>query len=224
MEHTPERADSQRHRISRAAATATLVVAGLLLVMAFPRLVAGLLTATAPGISADGRYPDAETAADTLEPLRQAQKWAYSAKTATYQAYSLRLLGRPGEAETLKTLLAASPQRPEHWLRLAELELAANNPVAALPYWRLSIFAARLEPILISPRLRTGLDLLDSMGPDDQALLSEQFRLAVVVRPIEAALIMSLPRNKRHWPLYQATVEGLTPTDIDHMVRIHAIH
>lgn len=238
MAVTQSRTKQSPERLRRLSAWAVLAIAASLLAASVPRLVSGIISATAPGMHPSGTFPTAETAPDTLDFLRTAQGWSYSAKTAVYEAQTLRLLKDPGEVEALKTLLAASPQRSAQWLRLSRLALDVNTDTnanandnanagalaEALTYWRLSVLTARLDPVLMASRIDIGLRLLPTMTDDDRSLLRDQFRLTIVVRPDLMASVMLLPRNIGYWDLYERAVKALTQTDIDHMVRIHALH
>lgn len=216
----------ESHRPSRAERRILLGVALLALIlaaMAFPRLVAGGLYALAPGIHANGDYPQPAEIAGTLALLERAQWWSESPDAAMYRALSLRLAGQGGEESELSGLLANSPQRPREWFWLAR-QRAGSNPQKALDAWRMSVYAGRVFPSIMEERLEVGLLLRERMAPADLAMLDDQVRLAFVLRPAHVNHVMSRAQNAAHRDYVAAIVRNLSDTDIDAMVRIHALH
>lgn len=216
----------ESHRPSRAERRVLLGVALLALtlaVVAFPRLVAGGLYALAPGIHENASIPRPPEIAGTLALLEQAQWWSESPDAAMYRALSLRLGGQGGEENELSGLLARSPQRPVEWFWLARRQ-AGSNPPKALDAWRMSVYAGRVFPSIMAERLDVGLLLRDGMAPADLAMLDDQVRLAFVLRPAHVNHVMSQAHNAVHRDYVAAIVRNLSDTDIDAMVRIHALH
>lgn len=192
-------------------------------VLAVPRFVAGSLFALAPSVHETLKLPDPQEARDGVPWLDRSLAWHAWGDAGAMRALATRIAGLGGEQEVLVETLARSPMRPDLWLRLGRLT-RAEHPDTSLAAWRMSVFAARLFPAIMEQRLDLGLSLKDRMGASDLALLDDQFRLSYVVRPAHVAQIMALAHNAMHRDYFAQIVGGLSATDIDHMIRIHALH
>jgi hypothetical protein len=208
----------------RIALAAIFLIGALTMVLAFPRLVSGVFVALAPGLYERPHLPDAEQAAETVAYLQRAQGWVWTADVAAYQAQTMRVGKIPGEDSILIELLARAPLRPESWLLLATLHASQGRSEQAIAAWRSSVYAGRVEPPIMPQRAELGLSLRATMSQGDLKLLEEQVRLSFVLRPAHLVLRMNMAKNADHMNYYRSIVDGLSSTEIDHMVRIHALH
>jgi hypothetical protein len=217
---------AESHRPSRGERNVLLGLALLALVVgvvAFPRMIAGALFALAPGTHENGDFPQSDESAGTLSLLERAQWWAESSDVGMHLALTLHLAGKGGEENVLAGLLANSPLRPKEWFLLAR-QKAEGSPQSALNAWRMSVYVGRVFPSIMEERLDVGLMLKDKMAPSDLALLDDQVRLSFVVRPAHTNRVMSRVHNVVHREYVAAIVRNLSEADIDSMVRIHALH
>lgn len=208
----------------RLALAAIMVLALITAALALPRMAGGLLLALAPGVREDSSYPQPDEAAAAQPWLTWSLLWHDSAHTRLYDALFKQISGQPSEEKTLSAMLAQSPLRPRQWLRLAQIRAATGDEPGAIAAWRMSVFAARHEPSVMEDRLDLGLSLKSAMIEDDLALLDDQFKRSFVLLLPYVQRVMDKPHNAPHKPYYRSIVDHLSTAEIDHMVRIHALH
>ncbi|WP_291724985.1 hypothetical protein [Magnetospirillum sp. 64-120] len=191
--------------------------------LAAPRLVAGTLFALAPNVRENPFLTRDGDEEESVRRLEQSQRWSRWGDAGAAQAKAADLAKRADTRSMLEATLAGSPLRPDLWLKLAQDRLAAA-PDQALAAWRLSVFTSRVYPPVMAPRLDLGLRLKQRMDDADLDLLRDQMRLTFVLMPAHTTYVLAKPENAPHRQFYQSVVNALSPTDIDHMVRIHALH
>ncbi|MBN2752081.1 MAG: hypothetical protein JXQ84_05170 [Rhodospirillaceae bacterium] len=193
---------------------------------ALPRMIAGGLFAWAPSVRENATFPRANEASETLAWLARSQAWQPSAAAKIYAALSFHAKDKASaeERDTLIDLLAHSPLRPQQWLDLGQIFSAEGNRERALSAWRMSIFTGRILPSIMVDRLDLGLSLKNLMQTEDLRLLDEQVRLSFILRPAHVKRLLTLPQNAIYTAYCREIITALSETDIDHMVRIHALH
>ncbi|MBF0095188.1 MAG: hypothetical protein HQL33_12955 [Alphaproteobacteria bacterium] len=198
------------------------LVAGLLsltlVAASLPRTIVGTILAVTQ--SPDGR----DLAGGSCSRLLTAQDVYWSFETAGAIARFCRPSDPLDLLDVGERLLGRAPLTPDVWLRRAEMLLADGHPRQALAAWRMSVVSARVEPFIMPRRMDMGLSLRAQMGDADLELLRHQLRLTFILRPSQAHQIIALPHNLTHADFYRAVIAALTPSDIEHMVRIHALH
>lgn len=218
MPRNPDPAGLERWGLAAVAALALATAA-----LAVPRLTAGTLFALAPNVRENPLAArDGDEAATALW-LRRSQDWSPWGDAGAAEAKALDKGRLPGRRQALQETLAGSPLRPDLWLALGQ-DWLADSPERALAAWRMSVFASRVHPPAMAQRLALGLRLQPHMDAADLDRLRDQTRLTFVLMPAQTNLVFNAPENAVHRPLYASVVSGLSSTDIDHMVRIHALH
>lgn len=205
-------ANPPANRAERLLLAAAGMAAALMLVLAVPRVIGGSLAALAPPAGAG---------ADTLPALAAAQGWAWSARVAELQVWRAAASGAPELRPLVEQALARAPINPTHWTLLADQRQRAGDTAGAIDAMRMSLIAGPIDPALAPYRLMVALPLRDAMATDDRALLDRQIQLSYVLRPAHVGRLMGDPRMAE--PI-RAAVTTLSPMDIEHMVRIHALH
>jgi hypothetical protein len=180
---------------------ALALVAALLIALAVPRLVSGLLIVDQEPVLrfiqrgwpiADERLIDARRAYEA------AIAWHGGAAERTALA-SIRLrlalavgVGTPGgravlesAREALRAALAGTPSDPYLWAQLAEAELILGGPETPPFSTALmrSIATGPFEPSLVSVRVAMGLGAWAALDEGARAGIAEQVRIAAVLRP-----------------------------------------
>lgn len=192
--------------------TAVALAALLMLALATPRLVAGTLAALA--------LPEGG-AVQSLPGLAEAQSWSWSARVAEHQVWGATAAGTPGLRPLVEDALARAPINPSHWTVLSDLRHRDGDVAGAVAAMRLSLLSGPADPALAPFRLAVALRLRDAMDDDDRALVDRQIQLSYVLRPGHVHALTADPRMRE--PI-RAAIDTLSPMDIQHMVRIHALH
>lgn len=183
-----------RGRFGRlATATGLCLVAGALVVVAAPRVVASLTTL--PGEAVLGRIQDRRpVTAGELERLIRSREnalaWHATGRLWTDLALArLMLVERrriiradrdlPAIRDALRRGLAMAPANPYGWTRLAAVESALGAPPEAqASYVQMAILTGPYERPLVFPRLDLALAVWPAASLEDRSLIAQQIRWA----------------------------------------------
>ena len=182
-----------------------LAVAVLLLVLAIPRTVAGLVISF--GEKPVGSYRSAPSLSDDqvrrlIETRERALRWIDSgllrADLGQFQLYQARPTGtEPGTvdrplleraSESLDRGLAASPINAHAWADLSYARHLLGAPDdAVLAAWNMSMLTGPYEPELVLQRLRFSMTILDKLPAAERDLFDRQVRYALEAKPKQLA-------------------------------------
>ncbi len=173
----------------------TLLIAGLVLALALPRL--GASVRFLPVEFAQHRYfKDRVIPSDRLQVLIEYTQQSiaihdhYRYHDALGFLYYLRALDlntpalerrdsyNSAEAETVSTL-RSSPAQPAAWMRLVTIRwILHDEPGNIVQPWRMSVFTGRTDSALLAQRIQAGLAFFPYMDEETAAMLRDQIWLA----------------------------------------------
>lgn len=216
---------------SMAAAAAGGLLGCALLVLAAPRLIAGLLAADTQTVVWEmtaGQTPAPERLAEAAAALLAAGRWEPSAERETQRGLLLFRLAEatpPGpERARLLTEAAAAyelglslgPVQPFAWAAVAALREHAGDVLGAVRAMRMSLLAGAYEPALMKSRLTLGVRLAPWMDEETLDLLRRQIRKLWVD---DSAWVAALGATKEGGPLVRRALEDLSEAEIADYVR-----
>lgn len=230
---TPSRRSKGPKSSHPGAALIGVVVAGLLLVLGGPRLVAALSALDAGDVVWDVLTPHEVPVADLARAnvgLATSRRWV---RDSTADAdHGLLLLHQamatpPGpersrllkESEGATTAaLTNGPGQSAVWLRLAWLRKTGGDTAGAVEALRLSWLSAAFMPSIMVSRLKFALSLLPSMSPEMLSLLRRQFRLTWVIAPDVVSEMSNRPGLAS---LVRDALTDLNEEEVAQYVRLH---
>lgn len=205
-----------------------LLVGGLLLVTAVPRLVAGVFEQMA----SEGLLRVGEVRSSPIErerALAWAQAWQFDGERQGARVHflmraqsltpslddSLRLRGMATVAA--EQALAQAPGQPAVWAQLARLREQQGDRQGAVQALRLSFLTGTFQPSLMEPRLLQAVRLFDVMDEQTRGLFLRQIRLTWILHP---ELISSLWLSPTLRPAIAEAMTAVTEHDRQSFIRL----
>lgn len=216
------------------------IVCGLVLTLAIPRFIAHCYALYPEAVDQRLKQSKQTLSIDAYEKssvnLEKARAWFESGDKWQMQAF-LHLLHlkstQPPQEKRLRLIqqarhaivqgLRLSPVDPYAWFRLAVVDkMLGVKPQILLDALRLSIYAGRVEPDLLMPRVSFSYRYYDEWDDEMRSLLKGQIRLLWLFRPKElvafaAAHPGSLPRVREalffstdEWNRFSRNLESYT--------------
>lgn len=229
--HASVRPSAPSHRASAVVAAG---IAGLLLALGVPRLMAAVQSLDARE-ALQGVYAKAPVSTERLGSaaagLVEANRWVRDGMADVFRGVLLAQQAQrtpPGPeqdrlyreaAAATEAGLAAAPGDPNAWYRLAYLRALSGDRSGALSALHASMLAGAVAPETMVPRVELGLALLAYMDDEVRALFSRQIRLAWVIAP---DFVAALGARERYAPLVQEALSSLGEDEMAHYLRLYS--
>lgn len=221
-----------RHVSHRGGALVAWVLAGVLVVLGVPQLIAALITLdarqTLDAVHA-GAEVDPARLVDAADAFGTAAGWFGSGELELNRGLLLvraALEGTPEERErrldaaeqATVSGLALSPGQPVPWLRLAWLRERRGDRAGAVDAFRMSVLTGPFEPTLMKQRIEMGLRLHAALTPEALNLLKRQIQLTWIVDP---TFVYDFLGRRADAAVVREALDGLTEADIERFVNAH---
>lgn len=211
-----------------------IIIAGFLLALGIPRLLAALEALDARSVQWDahGQAPVSPARlAEAEAGLAGAARWVSDGEMDTGRGYLLLKLAQSAPAgaernrlwsdvETVTAAgLAKAPGQPSAWLRLAHLREVRGDAAGAAKALRLAMLSGAVVPESMRARVQMGLRLLPALDHETRGLLARQIRLTWVIDPDYVA---GLSERGQAGDLVRDALADLTEEEMGHYLRRHA--